>query len=105
MTRLEQLLEFYKEDPEDPFTVYALAMEYEKENIPQALSFYDLLLQKHPEYTGTYYHAARLYTEIGNRERAEEIYKKGLEITRNLQRTKDLQELQGAYQNFLFDED
>jgi tetratricopeptide (TPR) repeat protein len=105
MTRLETLLAFYEEDPNDPFTIYAIAMEYEKTAISQALTFYQRLLTQHPDYTGTYYHAARLYASVNRRQEADDIYRKGLEITKNLGKNKDFQELQGAYTDFLFEEE
>jgi lipoprotein NlpI len=37
MTRLEQLHQFLQEDPADPFNLYALAIEYQKTDIPHAL--------------------------------------------------------------------
>ncbi|MBC8111215.1 MAG: tetratricopeptide repeat protein [Verrucomicrobia bacterium] len=104
MSRLETLLQFHKEDPSDAFTLYAIAMEYEKTDIPQALIFYEILLSLHPDYTGTYFHAARLYASLNQREKAIAIYQKGLEITKRLGESKNFQELQGAYTNFLYEE-
>ena len=64
-SRLNQLLEFYKEDPKDPFTIYALAMEYLKLDVNESRKYYELLLTEHRHYVGTYYHAAKLYIELG----------------------------------------
>ena len=39
--RIAELLQLQKEDPSDPFFVYALALEYEKENmIENCFSFF-----------------------------------------------------------------
>ncbi len=103
MTRIEQLLNFLNTDPDDPFILFCLALEYEKNDIDQALFYYKKLLIEHESYTGTYYHAAKLLLCIGNREEAEEIYKKGLNITLKFGKIKNYQELQRAYNSFLND--
>jgi lipoprotein NlpI len=59
-TRLEQLLRFYREDPNDPFSVYGLALEYQKTDVRESERFFDELLGKFPDYLPAYYHAAKL---------------------------------------------
>jgi hypothetical protein len=59
-TRLDTLLQFYKEEPDDPFNIYALAMEYQKTDVKKALDHFALLLQNHDSYLPTYYQAAKL---------------------------------------------
>jgi tetratricopeptide (TPR) repeat protein len=100
MTRLEQMLQFLAEDPSDPFNGFAVAMEYEKTDPEQALSFYEKLLQNHPDYPATYYQAARLYGELGKVSEAEAVFRKGIEVLQRLGRNKDLAELRSAYENF-----
>ena len=101
--RINQLLNFLKEDPNDPFTLYCLAMEYEKTDINLAIKYYEMLLQNHEGYTGTYYHAAKLFNNLGEKQKAEEIFKKGLEKTFVEGHTKNYRELQSAYNNFLLE--
>lgn len=103
--RLNLLIEFYNEDPTDPFNVYALAMEYLNEDMMKAKGYLDELLEKHENYLPTYYHAAALYAEIGQSENAKLTYQKGLELAKNQKNTKTLLELQRAYQMFLDDEE
>ena len=105
MNRLSQLLAFHQQDPHDPFILYALALEYENTDLAQALAHYELLLTQHSDYTATYYQAARLYAETGNRSRATEIYEQGLEKLAHTPPSKEYRELQAAYQNFLYDQD
>jgi len=51
--RLEKLLEFIKNEPDDPFLKYALATEYLRLNqIDKALEYYEDLINKHPGYIG-----------------------------------------------------
>jgi Tfp pilus assembly protein PilF len=99
-SRLTQLLEFYREDPADAFTIYALATEYLKLDLNESRRYYELLLADHPNYVGTYYHAAKLYNELGLTEKAEEVYQKGLKISRQEGNMHAFSELQQAYNKF-----
>ncbi|OHX65622.1 tetratricopeptide repeat protein [Flammeovirga pacifica] len=104
--RLNQLLEFYKEDPNDAFVIYGLATEYASDNNwKKAIQYYDILLKGHEEYTGTYYHAAHAYVQIEDKETAEKIYEKGLEICQKVGDAHALKELRNAYTNFQLEED
>ena len=101
VTRLEQLLEFYKEDPSDAFTIYALATEYLKIDTHKSKEYYEMLLAEHPNYVGTYYHAAKLYDELGQKDEAEKVYKKGMQISRQEGNMHAFSELQQAYNKFM----
>ena len=103
--RLMQLYKFLEEDPKDPFTLYAIAMEYEKTKPFVALGYYELLLKEHEEYVGTYYHAAKLYAALDKKEEAEATFKKGLLIAQKQADHHAHRELQSAYNEFLFDEE
>ncbi|UZR93968.1 tetratricopeptide repeat protein [Chondrinema litorale] len=103
--RLEQLLNFLKDDPNDPFLLYAIATEYGEDNPKEALKYYDKLLSEHPSYFATYYHAAALLAEEEEIEKAREVYLKGIEVCKDIGEVKALQEIQNAYQNFLFEYD
>lgn len=102
--RIQHLEKFLKEDPQNAFTHYALALELVEVDTERSLRLFDYLLQDHPDYTGTYYHAAALYAETGQIEKAQNIYEKGIEVLKTANEQKALQELQNAYQNFLFEE-
>jgi hypothetical protein len=102
-SKIEQLLEFLKEDPNDSFTLYALALEYEKSDTHQARFYYDKLLTEHPSYLATYYHAAKLYESI-DRTTAKDIYLRGMEVARKALKQKAYNELQNALR-LLEDED
>ena len=102
--RIEQLKNYLKEDPNDPFLIYALAIEYQHEKPETALTYFEQLLAEHENYTGTYYHAANLYLELNRLDEAEVVFKKGTEICRNQNDAHALRELQTAYNNYLLDE-
>ena len=102
--RLEQLLGFLKEDANDPFTLYALALEYRHYDDQKSLKYFNELLTNHPAYLGTYYHAAALFQELGDKQKAEETYNTGLELARELNDHKTCQELQNAYNQLKMDD-
>jgi tetratricopeptide (TPR) repeat protein len=98
---LESLLSFYEEEPQDPFNIYALALEYQKSDLRQATLFFDKLLTEHPGYLPTYYHAAEFFTQLEIFEKAEEIYQKGIDLALLQKNTKTHQELVRSYRSFL----
>ncbi|GAB3510849.1 hypothetical protein GCM10027341_49750 [Spirosoma knui] len=103
--RIQQLIRFVQEEPGEPFNVYALAMEYLNEQPQQAKTYFDQLLTQHPDYLPTYYHAAALYADLDDRDRAASLYEEGIALARVQQNQKTLQELQRAQQAFEDDED
>lgn len=94
--RLTLLHEFYEEDPNDPFNGYALALEYLNQKPEMAQLYFDQLLTNHSHYLPTYYHAAALCIELDQPQRAQILYKKGMELAQMQQQTKTFQELQRA---------
>ena len=103
-TRLSLLQAYYEEDPSDPFNAYALAMEYLDNEPIKSLTFFKELLDKHPTYLPTYYHAAELFANADMRVQAAEVYQNGIALALEQKQAKSLQELKNAYQNFLLEE-
>jgi len=106
--RLEKLLEFLENEPNDEFLQYALATEYLRLNeTDKALEYYETLVANHPDYTGTYYHLGKLYETLGRKEDAIQIYQKGMLITRQKRDNHSFSELQAAYNQAagLYDDD
>lgn len=103
--RIQQLLQFVQEEPGEPFNVYALGMEYLSDNPSQAQHYFERLLTDHPQYLPTYYHAAQLYTELGNRAKAAELYDFGLLLAKQQGNEKTFDELKRAYRGFQDEED
>lgn len=97
-TRLAKLLEFLENDPNDSFILYALATEYNSlDDKEKAFSYYLRLINEHPNYVGTYYHLGKLYEKEGAKDKAIEIYQKGIATARAKRDMHALSELQGAY--------
>ena len=102
--RIKQLEKYLENDPEDTFSKYALAMELKEDDPKRTRQLYDDLLMNHAHYTGTYYHAAAFFSELGEREKAESIYLKGIEVIAQTDEANALRELKNAYQNFQFED-
>ena len=99
--RLKILLQYLEEEPNDPFNIYSVAMEYMNSNPGKALGYLEQLLVQQPDYVPTYYHAAALYFEMEQYEKADEVYQKGIEIAHQKQNKKAYVELKRAYRMFL----
>ncbi len=97
--RIQQLLAFMQEEPNDPFTVYALALEYLNDDPGESLRYFGELLTNHPDYLPTYYHAAQLCADLGDDERAISLYKQGIELARRQGNAKTERELHSALTN------
>lgn len=95
--RLEQLRSFYEDDPEDPFTRYALAQEHLKhDNTARALALFEELVETDPDYVGTYYHLGKLYERLDRTDEALDTYEQGIAVARKQGEQKSLSELQDA---------
>lgn len=99
--RLQQLLAFYADDPNDAFTIYALATEYRSSEPLLALKYYQTLLDEHPDYVGTYYHAGKLLEQLEKPEEAEKVYRRGLQVSRKAGQMHAASELQQALNQLL----
>jgi tetratricopeptide (TPR) repeat protein len=107
MNRLEKLLEFIQNEPNDEFLKYALATEYLRLNdTEKALSYYEDLVNNHPGYSGTYYHLGKLYEALNRKQDALDIYEKGMAITKEKRDNHAFSELQAVYREAIgYDED
>jgi len=97
-SRIEQLQEFLKDDINDSFLKYALALEYVrvKEN-DTARDCFLKLIKDDENYVASYYQLGKLYESLNDIEKAMGIYKNGIEIAKKIKDAKTLLELQEAY--------
>lgn len=78
--RLNQLLAFENETPNDPFIIYGIALEYLNSDTEKAKAYFKKLLDGHQDYLPTYYKAAQ-FAEAENRfDDALELYDKGIAL-------------------------
>jgi predicted Zn-dependent protease len=105
LDRTELLREFIREEPENPFNYYALALEISEKSPEEAGNLFDLVLINFPDYLPVYFPSAHFFFELDQIEKAKKIFEKGIEKAKDQQETKTLKELTNAYQNFLFEND
>jgi tetratricopeptide (TPR) repeat protein len=101
--RLDQLLKFLEESPDDPFVLYALALEYKSTEVERSSQLFDQLLNQHPDYLPTYYQAALLREEINEKDKALNIYRKGMDLAAKQNDQSTHKELQAAYNQLIED--
>lgn len=105
MDFLPILLQNLEEDSSDPFNHYAVALEYLKTDQNKSKDYFDTLLSQFPEYLPTYYHAALLFENINEIEKAKSTLEKGIILAENQKKDKAKKELQIALQNLIFEYD
>ncbi|SHN26818.1 hypothetical protein SAMN04488057_11536 [Cyclobacterium lianum] len=103
--RVSLLLQYVKEEPENPFNIYALALEYQNQDKEKASFYFNKLLKEHKSYLPTYYHAALLFAALDQAEKAEKTFLDGIALADKLDDSHAKRELQNAYLNFQLDED
>jgi hypothetical protein len=103
-TRLQQLLEYLEDDPQDPFNRYAVATEYKSERPELALEMLMELIDLHPTYLPAYYHAGQLQIFFDQKDVAETTLAAGIELAKAQQNQLTLRELQNALNELLFDD-
>jgi len=97
MNRIEQLEEFLRESPQDPFLHYALTMEYLKgEDTEKTRNGFENMLVNFPDYVGSYYHYGKFLEKLGEPAKAEEVYKEGILVATKIRNHHAKGELLGA---------
>ena len=105
-TRLENLLDYYQEDPEDTFTIYAIALEYlNASDYANSEKFFADLIRQHKNYLPAYYHFGKMYEKADNRAKAGETYLMGIRLAESKQDFHTLRELKEAYHSLMNIED
>jgi tetratricopeptide (TPR) repeat protein len=100
---LEQLLQFVHEEPEDPFNLYAVAVEYLKLDSSKALPFFDILVSDHPDYVPTYYTFGKFLQQRGELKKAKLVYEAGIEKATKKNDIKAIGELRNALSELEFE--
>ncbi len=81
MSRLEQMLAFLDEDPDDSFTRYAVALEYKSAGeIARAVECLSELRRRDANYLPTYYMLGELLSGQESFDAAEEVYRAGMKL-------------------------
>lgn len=102
--RKTQLTELLQLNPNDAFLMFALGKEFENEgDTSQAIVWYRNLIERHPDYSGAYYHLASALSKMSQKVEAQKIIDQGIEICTQLKAMHDLNELKNLKQNLLLD--
>ena len=97
MDRLTTLLTMARDKPNDPFLLFALALEYKSSgNQAESRLYFERLVNEHPDYVATYYQYGKMEEEEGNSARAVDLYHIGIEKARATGDQKTARELQQA---------
>jgi predicted Zn-dependent protease len=95
--RIEMLRGFITANPKDPFPRYGLALELKNRGkLDEAADEFRTLMTDFPDYTAAYLHAGNVERERGERERAGEIYQRGIDVCGRRGDGHALSELRGA---------
>lgn len=77
--RLAHLEKMVEAGTQDPFVLYALAMEYQKEGqTEQCLSFFDRVMAEHPDYLPAYLMAGTALAKNGQVPKAKQVLEQGI---------------------------
>jgi Tfp pilus assembly protein PilF len=80
--RLEMLEQMVRQDPNNTFARYGLAMEYANSgDWGQAVVEFRTLLQHDENYAAAYYHAGQALEKMGKLEQARAMYEEGIEAS------------------------
>ena len=102
MDRLQRLREMLAQQPTDSFLNHALALEEIKlGNEATARTLFESILQRDPQYIGSYYHLGKLLERQGEETAAIEVFERGMEVAKKLGDQHALNELRGAYDNLI----
>ena len=97
MNRKNTILDMLKDEPNDPFLVYALALEHIKDDeLSEAITALEVLVSSQPDYLPAYYQLGKLKEQQGLISEAIVIYKKGEKIASEQRDLKTKSELSEA---------
>ncbi len=99
-SRISTLAKAVKENPEDSFYKFTLALEMLKiDQYSKAKVLFEAIKDNDPGYVGVYYHLAKLYIELGENKKALNTYKKGIEVAEHQNDEHTKSELSAALLN------
>ena len=101
--RVRELVTYMEEEPDNPFNIYALALEYQNQDKEKASFYFNKLLKEHKNYLPTYYHAALFFSDNQDNIKADQVFQQGIALAQQQGNQHARKELENAYLNFQFD--
>lgn len=99
-SRISTLAKAVKENPDDSFYKFTLALEMLKINeLSKAQVLFEAIRNTDPAYVGVYYHLAKLYERTEQNKKALETYKEGIEVATEQHDAHTKSELSAALMN------
>lgn len=96
MPRRDKLEEMLREDPHDPFLMYAVAMACVAEgDSAEGLSRLQAVIQQHPDYVAAYFQAAQVQAAAGDVEPARNYLQQGIVVAEQVGDTHAAAEMTG----------
>lgn len=81
--RIEKLQRLAAQKPNDPFLLYALALEYRKEALEEdAERYFQKLIDEHPDYVPVHFQFGQFLVDLGREEEARAVLRNGFEVAR-----------------------
>jgi tetratricopeptide (TPR) repeat protein len=94
INRLDNLLQMLEKQPEDPFLIYAIALEYHSQDKNEDANIYfEKLLIEHTAYLPVYYQAGLFHVQLGDIKRALDLFRKGMLLAHSQNNVKTYNEL------------
>lgn len=93
MNRKEILKKEIEKKSSDPFNHYLLALEYQKENNPEAEKIFNYIYETFSDYLPNYYTFGKYLIDIEQEEHAEKILTEGIKLAQDLNNLKTEKEL------------
>jgi Tfp pilus assembly protein PilF len=95
--RLEKLKEMEAQKPDDAFLKFAIAQEFVGMNDDAtALKYFDVIIERFPQYLAAYYQLGKLYERINELSLATNVYKNGIAVAKAVNDLKTAGELNEA---------
>lgn len=96
-TRLEALQSFVEKKPNDPFSLYGLAMEYSRlDQLERAVETFVRVIEIDPLYSSAHYHQGKVLERLGKPSEARQVYREGIAAAASKGDTHAQGELQDA---------
>jgi tetratricopeptide (TPR) repeat protein len=103
MDRIAKIRDFLKQQPEDSFLQHSLALELIKlGQDAEAASLFRAILEREPNYIGSYYHLGKLLERLSDTDGAIAVYEKGMAVAKQAGDNHALSELRGALEDLTF---
>lgn len=105
-SRLKTLARQVRENPDDSFAKFALALECRKKGqLEKARVLFEDIRNRDPNYVGVYYHLGAVYERLDRPGDARECYRNGIGVAQEQNRSRTVSELEEALQELNFDQD